>query len=351
MKFKLNNNSFPAALRVSDSDDISIKTPSMLMNTCIPPKSIAAIIHVFYPELMREVAACINNFEEHPDLFISTDSEEKSEQIKQFCLQYPSWKFEIRVVENRGRDIAPMIVAFREVFYQYEYCLHLHTKKTLHKSAVAKWREYLYYNLCGTKEIVTSNLALLQNDKIGFIFPQNINVFRHNLSWGNRFENVKTLLSRSNIIISSDTLLEFPTSSMFIAKTASLKKLLEQDLQLSDFDIENHQITATLAHDIETSLLYFVEASGYRWVKVSHNHGNMIIVNNTHEVDIYLNNIVPQLLTRRAVEYKQLSLKTNGFCWLNSVKQKIFNVWQKILFKCWHPKLLFGYSIKNMDKS
>ena len=346
MKFQLNKSSVPPAIRVVEKNDCSIQTPNSLAVDCQSPKSIAAILHVFYPELMSEIAQCLNNFEDCPDLFISTDSEEKALQIRLFCQQYPNWNFDIRVVDNRGRDIAPMIIEFRDVFYKYEYCLHLHTKKTLHKSAVAKWREYLFYTLCGTKEIVSSNLALIQHKKIGFVFPQNINVYRHNLSWGHRFSNVQQLLANSAINIFSDTLLEFPTSTMFFARTEALRKLIDQNLQINDFDAENYQITATLAHDIETSLLYFVEASGYRWVKVSYNHGNLINIRNSQELDAYLDNVVPCLLIRRTVELEKLTLNSSE---VSFIRRKLFNAWQKLVFRYWMPKPPLWLQIKYMS--
>lgn len=349
MRFKLNNSSNPPALRVVEKDDLALLTPNILAAKCQPNISIAAIIHVFYPELMPEIAQCLNNFECCPDLFISTDSSDKAEQIKSFCEKYPHWRVDIRVVANRGRDVAPMLVEFRHIFDQYQYCLHLHSKKTQHKSAVAKWREYLFYTLCGSKDIVASNLALLQEDKIGFVFAQNINVYRHNLSWGTRFENVKQLLVNSEINIFTDTLLEFPSSTMFFAKTAALRKLLKQNLQITDFDIENRQITATLAHDIETSLLYFVEASGHRWVKVSSNHGWIFKLTRFSDLNFYLDNVVPQLLLRRIDELKLLSTTTrrNGIC--NSVRQKLFNAWQKIFFRNWSSRSPFKFQIKNIN--
>lgn len=349
MRFKLNNSSNPPALRVIEKDDLALLTPNILAAKYQSNVPIAAVIHVFYPELMSEIALCLNNFECCPDLFISTDSSDKAEQIKLFCKKYPHWQVDVRVVANRGRDVAPMLVEFRHVFEQYQYCLHLHSKKTQHKSAVIKWREYLFYTLCGSKDIVASNLALLQEDKIGFVFAHNINVYRHNLSWGTRFENVKQLLANSRINIFTDTLLEFPSSTMFFAKTAALRKLLEQNLQITDFDIENHQVTATLAHDIETSLLYFVEAGGYRWVKVSCNHGRIFKLTRFSDLSFYLDNLVPQLLVRRADEFKLLGAAVQMTGIFHLIRRKLFNAWQKIVFRSWTSRPPFNFQIKNID--
>ena len=154
-------------------------------------------------------------------------------------------------------------------------------------------------------------------------------------------------MANSAINIFNDTLLEFPTSTMFFARTEALRKLIDQNLQINDFDAENHQITATLAHDIETSLLYFVEASGYRWVKVSYNHGNIINIRNLQELDAYLDNVAPCLLVRRAVELEQLTKITSSE--VGFIRKKVFNAWQKLLFRYWMPKPPLWFQIKNMS--
>lgn len=348
MQYKLNFTSNPFALRVVDQFDFALKIPNILAANHQHPKSIAAVIHVYYPELMPEIAGCLNNFENCPDLFISTDTPEKAKQIRDFCAGYPDWKIDLRVVENRGRDVAPMFVEFKDIFYRYEYCLHLHTKKTQHNSAVANWRKYLFHTLCGSKEIVASNLGLLLDSKVGFIYAQNIGVYRHNLSWGTRYFNVKQLLARSGIEIFKDTLLEFPSSTMFFARTMALRKLIEQGLQLTDFDIENKQITATLAHDIETSLLYFVENSGYKSVKISYNHGNMVQLNQLDDLYKYLE-LIPKLLVRRSDVYALLTgqLKVNGYGEI--CRQKVFNAWQKIAFRFWSTRSPHRFQIRNIE--
>lgn len=348
IKFKLNRVGNVPALRVIDQNDFSLMTPNIMASYYDTKLSIAAIIHVFYPELMSEIADCLNNFEVVPDIFISTDSQEKAEVIKEFCLGYKNWNVVIEIVNNRGRDVAPMIVDFKDVFDKYEYCIHLHTKKTKHNSAVANWRKYLFYTLCGTKEIVASNIGLLMQNQIGFVYAQNINVYRHNLSWGKRFDNVKQLLAKSNISLYPDNLLEFPTSTMFYAKTNALKKLLEQNLLLEDFEIENKQLTATLAHDIETSLLYFVESNGYKWIKVSNNHGNIIQLRNKSELSKFLQ-LVPQLLYRHTDEYNKLLEVNSKITILVYIKNKLFNLWQKITFKTWHAQKPYKWQIKNIE--
>ena len=59
-------------------------------------------------------------------------------------------------------------------FKKYKYICHIHTKKTVYKKFLgANWREYLYDNLIGNKEIFFEIINdFEQNKKLGFIFPE-----------------------------------------------------------------------------------------------------------------------------------------------------------------------------------
>ena len=56
----------------------------------------------------------------------------------------------------------------------YKYICHIHTKKSLHKLLLGpNWREYIYDNLIGSREIISEILNDFEkNEKLGFIFPE-----------------------------------------------------------------------------------------------------------------------------------------------------------------------------------
>jgi hypothetical protein len=79
----------------------------------------------------------------------------------------------------------------------------------------------------------------------------------------------KSLLARAGIGLSKEHLLEFPSGSMFWGRSDALRKLLGLGLQFEDFEEEAGKVDGTLAHAIERSYLFFCEAAGYKWAKVS----------------------------------------------------------------------------------
>ena len=103
---------------------------------------------------------------------------------------------------------------------------------------------------------MASNLALLQSGTVGMVFPQHLFYLRPIFAWGANYQRCRDLLARTGTGIHEGIYLECPTGSMFWCRTDALRKLLELDLQFSDFDDEAGQIDGTLAHAMERAFLY-----------------------------------------------------------------------------------------------
>lgn len=255
--------------RPADEDDYAFRVP-FAYNPTLQEHRVCAIIHVFYPELCFEMRSYLENVPGRLDLFISTTSEEKRTEIMRTFADYNRGTVEVRVFENRGRDIAPKLVGFADVYEHYDLALSLHTKKSPHGGTPLEgWRHYLYEHLLGSPEIVTSIFELLGHDRVGMVFPQHLFYLRDILGWGANFAICRTLLARMGIKIDEMVQLECPTGSMFWCRTDALRELLALNLAFSDFDDESGQIDGTLAHAIERAFLYTVEARGYTWAKIS----------------------------------------------------------------------------------
>lgn len=269
MEITPENNPEIKTLRLKDDSDYSLGVPFQFKFE-ITEKKIAAIIHIFYPELSEEIVSYLNNIPYKTDVFISTDTVEKKEKILNSFSKYTLGNVIVKVFENRGRDIAPMIVGFKRVFEEYDYFIHLHSKKSPHlENGLSNWRFYLFETLLGSSEIVKSNLYLMENENIGIVFPQHHADLRKYINWGYDYSSTREILKKSGISINSESLLEFPSGSMFWGKTEAMKSLVNLNLEFSDFPEETGQVDGTLAHAIERSLLYYCEASHNRWVKVT----------------------------------------------------------------------------------
>jgi O-antigen biosynthesis protein len=260
------------ARRVAEADDWALAVPftGNLEGSAAKINKVAVVAHIFYDELAPDILKLIGNIACRADVFISTTSEEKRKAIEEVFRQYSNGTVEIRIFENRGRDIAPKLVGFADVYDRYEYFLHLHSKRTLHAGdKYAHWRDYLYNHLLGSKEIVASNLALLAQPEVGLVYAQHLPAVRPSLNWGWDFERASGLLKTAGVTLSQDMLLEFPSGSMFWGKSAAIRPLLNLNLKFADFEEEAGQYDGTLGHAIERSFLYFVESTSLKWAKVS----------------------------------------------------------------------------------
>jgi hypothetical protein len=229
---------------------------------------IGVFAHIYYPELSDEIISHINNIGSKTcTIYISTDSAVKAQEIAAQFREESRHAFEIRICENRGRDMAPMIVTYADRLREVDFALHIHTKKSPHyEEGFDAWRKYLLAETLGTPELVENILAMLAVAGVGAIIPEHFDPIKPIIQWFGNFETTAALLALAGEILRRTHLVDFPSGSMFWFRPAALAKLLALDLQYVHFDPEQGQTDGTLAHALERSILYFVEAAGYRWL-------------------------------------------------------------------------------------
>lgn len=249
--------------------DFALETPFGFEPDKLPTGRVAAVVHAFYPELLPLILQKLANIPGAVDLFVSTDTEEKRSETARHASSWAKGSVDIRIFPNRGRDIAPAFVGFRDIYERYELFIHLHTKRSPHGGTpLARWRDYLLENLIGSPEIARSNLTLFDDPRLGVVFPQHLFEIRGILNWGYNYDLARALLKRIGVAIDKNTVLEFPSGSMFWARSDAIRPLLDMALDFSDFPEESGQVDGTLAHAIERSILTIVESKGYEWLKV-----------------------------------------------------------------------------------
>lgn len=203
---------------------------------------IAIQIHAFYDDLLGEIINKTNLIPLKYDLFISTNSNEKKEYIEKCLLNSTAHHKEVKIFENKGRDVLQFIKQMKKLYKNYKYICHIHTKKSVHKQGLGtNWREYIYKNLIGTKETITEILYDFEkNEKLGFIFPEayydiikgikdfeNINLVIHNHN--KRMMNL--ILKKIFKIFKIDQQLNFPVGNMYWAKIKAIYQIFQTRLE------------------------------------------------------------------------------------------------------------------------
>ena len=235
---------------------------------------IAVQAHIYYEELIFEIINKTNNIPKKFDLFITTISLFKKNEIEKNIKRFSKAdNYEIKIVENKGRDILPFIIQMKKKIKNYKYFCHIHTKKSKHDINLGgNWRNYLYENLLGSKEIVSQILNDFENiEKLGFIFPE---VYYDIIKNVNDYESIDFPLHRPNIYFMNFILkkiapgfeignkLVFPTGDMFWSKVIAVHQIFKINF-IKKFPKELNQTNVTIMHGIERIWLYLVKINGY----------------------------------------------------------------------------------------
>jgi lipopolysaccharide biosynthesis protein len=290
------------------------KFPSLLLpiadleGLVVENARILVILHCYYVDVAREIIArLVSNFKNFPQIFVeykfTTDEDSKAEELNEICIPL-NVNFEVKVFPNRGRDVAPFISVLNDFISSADYVIHLHTKKSLHDGDLEGWGDYLMSNLVGDLNNFKSLLVAISHPDIGLIYSGHYRPVSSRMNWGFDFPHAQRLLGKLGINISADTVLEFPTSTMFWAKASAISPIVKLGISFDDFEAEAGQGDGTLAHAIERSLLYIVEYSGYGYLKVCnkselHSHGGEVFSSDYKNYFNFYKKCIPSLLANK----------------------------------------------------
>jgi len=233
---------------------------------------IAAVVHLYYPELWSELADALDNIPEAFDLYLSCPFRLHPAVQQQVTARFPSAS--VFGVQNLGRDVLPFLLWLRTVGPDaYDYVLKLHGKRSAHMidtdytvfGGGDDWRRNAFGELVGNREHARRMLfALDETSDIGLVAPA-----------GFLYDQVKWRCATGDLVL---TLLDrlgverevrgsFPAGTMFWARMAALRRLAELPDMLLDFEREAGQTDGTLHHAWERVLALVAEDAGYRVIE------------------------------------------------------------------------------------
>ena len=223
------------------------------------PGKIAIQAHIFYLDLLEEMVAYCSNMPYKFDALISIVDESAAEKVSAAFESIPNTEnVFVRVVPNRGRDVAPFLVGFGDLLPKYDFVAHIHSKKSLYTGEEQlNWRNYLFDALLGTPSRIGKIFkAFMDNAYVGVIYPRPAdNVPYAAFTWLSNREVGRQLLSRAQIEPNVTDYFDFPAGTMFWARTRALSKILNAGLKFEDFPAEQGQNDGTIAHAFERSIL------------------------------------------------------------------------------------------------
>lgn len=230
-----------------------------------PSSRIAIHIHLFYPEMVELFAGYISNLKFNLDLYVSTCSEVDAVFVERTLRRLlPDKTVVVRNSPNRGRDLAPFLFAFPEIWENYDFVLHLHSKKSPHTHFGQRWLDWVLRHLLGSSAYVQAAINCMERDPdIAMLFPDNYFEIKKFASWNGNETRTDSLLARLGVEANLPTYAHFAAGSMAWFRVASFRSLV-QELSLDDFETENGQEEGTLAHTLERVLPAYAVATGQK---------------------------------------------------------------------------------------
>lgn len=253
----------------------------------IENQKIALVIHIYFPELIEYCFLYAKSIPETADVYITTDSEEKKQLIFKEFKNLKCNRLEIIIVENRGRDVASLLVGCKEFLLDYDLVCFAHDKKSSQTNPSSSGRSFSYRcweNVLRNKDFVNNVIETFRkNTRLGLLFspPPYHKPFGPNM-WTCNFELVKTLAEQLgiNVSIEKDKQPITPIGSIFWFRPNALKKLIRHNWDYQDFPPEPLAPDGTISHAIERLHSYVAQNEGFysSWV-MSENFAKMEIEN------------------------------------------------------------------------
>ena len=240
---------------------------------CRIPQEAAIVLHISYAEKIGRYVPFVKNIPDGMDVYVTTTSEEKGRTIERNFSPILGDRMHVLVMrQNRGRDLAGLLVAARPHLQKYKYICFCHDK--ISKQSIYtignSFERILWENTLKSREYICNVLSELDSDEnlgilavpspvtSNFIYPLGTHW------WGTSFKNTAGVLDRLNIsvpCVESETCLTIGTA--FWCKTAALKPLWDYEWKFEDFPEEPMPVDGCLNHALERCFAYVAQSQGY----------------------------------------------------------------------------------------
>jgi rhamnosyltransferase len=195
-------------LHLNLKEDVSVKYG------LVKKSPIVVHFHVYYIDILDEFIKYLIRIPLPIDIFITTPFEDFIEPIIDRLAPIAQF-VKVRVVANKGRDVAPFLTTLVENnFKDYDLGLKLHTKKSLYSDRGAFWRRRILQGLLPDSIKIQQIFDLVQEDGAGIIGGSS-EYLAGDSYWGSNSESyfhISNLVDFDQGIASS---LEFFAGSMF----------------------------------------------------------------------------------------------------------------------------------------
>ncbi len=233
---------------------------------------VAVVAHLYYVEMFE---LCMDYLAKVPygiDIIITTNSDDKKQNIIEVASEKGVKLTEVIVAENRGRELAALLVGCGKFLLKYKYFCFVHDKKSSakeHLSVGLAFRDILWDSSLYSEGYIRNIIDLFeQNECMGLAVPPTVYCGSYFYPfpdyWVGNYEKTIELSKILNINVDIAEDRPIPcTGSVFWCRTEALKKLLEYDFSYNFFPKEPMDANLTTSHAIERIFPYVACDAGY----------------------------------------------------------------------------------------
>ena len=237
-------------------------------------RRIALCMHLYFMDMLPQSCVFAANMPPETDVFISTNTPEKKQQIEEAFRTLPLHAVTVKVVENRGRDVAAFLCDLAPQIREYDYACFMHDKKAIQTKPGSVGASFGYVcneNICKNADYVLNVLTEFEKDPyLGLLcppFPTHGVYFMNMCSngWGPNFDNTKALMKKLGIDrpISGEKMPIAPFGSVFWFRVKALAPLFDHGWKHEDFPPEPLPQDGTISHAIERIYPFVAQGAGY----------------------------------------------------------------------------------------
>lgn len=236
-------------------------------------QKVALVMHLYFEDLLADSYRRVSTMPNHADVYLTTDTQEKKAAIEKVFAKLPCNKLEVRLIQNRGRDVSSLLVGVKDVIMDYDIVCFAHDKKTAQVKPGTVGASFAYKcfeNTLSSKAYVANVIhTFIQNPRLGLLTPPepNHSAFFPTIGfeWGPNFDVTKNLAKELGLTVpmsvSSPPIA--PLGTMFWFRPEAMKPLYAKDWEYEDFPPEPNKIDGTLLHAIERIYPFIVQEAGY----------------------------------------------------------------------------------------
>lgn len=328
-----------------DSSDIS--------DDEIKKYKVAAVMHLYFEDLLEESRKYAEAMPFTTDFYITTDTEEKKKRILKEFESLDCAHLEVRVIENRGRDVSSLLVGVKDVIMQYDIVCFMHDKKTaqiIPGTVGAGFANKCLDNILASSNYVKNVIKCFeQNPRLGLLTPPEPNhgSFFPTIGqeWRNNFKETKELAEKIGIRVPIEENKRpiAPLGTMFWFRPKAMKCLYDKNWTYDDFPPEPNRIDGTKLHAIERLYPFAVQQEGFypaivmndQWAAIEYNNLRYYVrgynrVLFEHNIESYYENMLNEMEIWMNSSVGHVSWKKFT---KRKIKEKIKNILpQKIYF-------------------